>query len=79
MGDHIVPAKINDDPLYDRVQAAQYLGDIRPATLATWASTHRYNLPFIRVGRKIRYRRSDLDAFIASRREGGTQEATVGS
>jgi hypothetical protein len=29
--------------------------------------TGRYGLPFIRVGRSIRYRKTDIDAWIASR------------
>lgn len=49
-----------------REQAAEYLG-FRPQTLSVWATTGRYDLPFVRVGRSVRYRLSDLDAFIAAR------------
>ena len=52
--------------LLTRDQAAKYLG-IKPGTLACWVSTRRYALPFVRVGSRVRYRRSDLDAFLAAR------------
>ncbi|MBX7075613.1 MAG: helix-turn-helix domain-containing protein [Pirellulales bacterium] len=43
--------------------AAQYLG-VREQTLAVWRSTGRYQLPFTRVGRLIRYRVADLEKFL---------------
>ncbi len=49
--------------LVSREQAAAILG-IRPNTLACWASNGRYNLPFVRVGSRVMYRRSDIEAFI---------------
>lgn len=47
-------------------QAAQVLG-LSAKTLATWRSTGRHALPYIRVGARIRYRRSALDAWLADR------------
>jgi hypothetical protein len=55
-----------DDPLFDEKQAADYI-DVQPGTLANWRSTGRYSLAFVRVGRKIRYRKSALDFFMAAR------------
>ena len=52
--------------LLTREQAAAYLG-LAPQTLAVWAITGRYSLPTIKVGRCVRYRQSDLDAWLASR------------
>lgn len=52
--------------LLTRDQAAEYLG-ITPRTLAVWACVKRYNLPYVKVDRLVKYRRSDLDAFIARR------------
>lgn len=49
-----------------RREAAAYLG-LSPTTLEIWASTGRYNLPFVKVGRRAFYRRSELDAFIERR------------
>jgi excisionase family DNA binding protein len=48
-------------------EAAEYLG-IRPQTLAIWRMTGRYSLPYHRVGRRVVYRQSDLDAFLAAGR-----------
>lgn len=56
----------SDDPLYPEPQAAEYLS-LKPQTLAVWRSTGRYNLPYIRVGRLIRYRKSDLDRWLRDR------------
>ncbi len=55
------------DSLLSPLQAAQQLG-ISPLTLANWRATKRYPLPYIKVGGRVRYARSDLDAFLASRR-----------
>lgn len=55
-----------DQSLLTEAQAAELLG-IRPQTLSVWRSTKRYPLPYIRVGRRIRYRRSACDAFLESR------------
>ncbi len=52
--------------LLTRAEAADYLG-VRKQTLGAWATTNRYALPYIRVGRKAMYRRADLDAWLASR------------
>ncbi len=52
--------------LLTRREAAAYLG-VTPETLAVWASTRRYPLRFVKIGRLSKYRKSDLDAFINSR------------
>ncbi len=54
-------------------QAAEVLG-LKPSTLAVWRSTGRYNLPFVKVGRLVRYRVSDLAAFLARRTADHTGE-----
>ena len=51
--------------LLTRQQAAEYLG-LKTQTLAVWATTHRYNLPFIKIGAVVRYRKADLDAWLAN-------------
>ncbi|HUT58121.1 MAG TPA: helix-turn-helix domain-containing protein [Phycisphaerae bacterium] len=55
--------------LLTREQAAAYLG-VRPQTLAVWASTGRYNLPMVRVGRSVRYRVADLERWLSARTVG---------
>ena len=52
--------------MVNRKSAAEYLG-VSEGTLAVWASTGRYLLPFIKLGRKVMYLIEDLDAFLASR------------
>lgn len=54
-------------------EAAAYL-KTEERTLAVWRSTGRYQLPFVKVGRCVRYKRTDLDAFIASRTRGAAPE-----
>jgi len=49
--------------LWDPEQAARYLG-VKLETLAVWRCTKRYYLPYIKVGRLVKYRIDDLDAFI---------------
>lgn len=53
-------------PLLTRKEAAAYLG-IKPQTLDVWASTKRYNLRYIKVGRLAKYHLQDLDDFIIQR------------
>lgn len=52
--------------LLDEKTAAEYL-DTQPGTLAVWRSTGRYAIPFVKIGRNVRYRRTDLDAWLAQR------------
>ncbi len=47
-------------------EAAAYLGN-QPQTLAAWRSSGRYGLQFVRVGRAIRYRESDLKSWMERR------------
>jgi excisionase family DNA binding protein len=56
----------NQSNLLTREEAAEYLG-VTSRTLAVWACVKRYNLPYVKVGRLVKYRRSDLDNFIARR------------
>jgi excisionase family DNA binding protein len=55
---------MNNDKLMTRNEAATYLG-VKSSTLAVWACTKTVNLPFVKVGRCVRYRREDLDQFIS--------------
>lgn len=60
----LIGSKTSDTMSTD--EAAAYLG-VAPSTLAIWRCTKRYPLPYIKVGRLVRYRKSDLDAFLISR------------
>jgi hypothetical protein len=44
--------------------------DCRPNTLAVWRATKRYDLPFYKIGRLVKYKISDLEAFIQESRKG---------
>lgn len=64
----------NSPPVHiDDKQAADALG-VKPTTLAVWRSTGRYNLPFLKVGRLVKYRLSDLAEFLARRTANHTGE-----
>jgi excisionase family DNA binding protein len=54
------------DPLLTDQQAAKLLG-IKPSTLQIWRTQRRYSLPYVKVGRCVRYRRSAVEAFIEQR------------
>jgi len=47
-------------------EAAAMLG-LSPGTLEVWRCLGRYNVPYIRLGRAIRYDRAALQQWIASR------------
>ena len=56
--------------LIDDIATGKILG-IETSTLAVWRSTKRYAFPYVKVGRLIRYRESDVEAFIESRVQNG--------
>lgn len=58
----------------ETAEAAEYLG-IKPQTLASWRCTGRHSLPFVRLGRRIKYRKSDLDAYLAAHTVNAPAEA----
>ena len=51
--------------LYSNAEAAEYIG-ITPSTLEVWRSVKRFIIPYIKVGRLVKYRKADLDAFLLS-------------
>lgn len=51
-------------PLLCRKEAAAYL-HLSPKTLEADVSRPRLGIPFIRLGRAVRYRIADLDAWVA--------------
>jgi hypothetical protein len=53
--------KKND--LVSRKIAAEFLG-VKENTLAVWATNNRYNIPYVKVGRLVKYRIRDLEAFL---------------
>jgi excisionase family DNA binding protein len=57
------------DEIFCNTDAAEYIG-VTPRTLEVWRCTKRYQIPFIKVGRLVKYRKSALDAFLESRTVG---------
>lgn len=47
-------------------EAAKLLA-IGPNTLAIWRCRKNYNLPYVKIGRNVRYRLGDIEAFITER------------
>jgi excisionase family DNA binding protein len=47
-------------------QAAAYLG-LQPDTLCVWRSLKINNIPYIKIGRNVRYRPADLEAYLLSK------------
>ena len=54
------------DGLLTYGQAADYLS-VKPETLRTWVS-RRQQVPFIKLGRLVRFRKEDLDRMIEKSR-----------
>lgn len=52
--------------LVNEIEAAEVL-DVEPGTLQVWRSTGRYAIPFIKIGRNVRYSRKALDAWLDAR------------
>ncbi len=58
---------LTDTPELLDDKAAAALLDISPGTLSVWRSTGRYHLPFLKIGRNVRYRKTDLLAWMEKR------------
>lgn len=52
--------------LLDPQQVADWLG-VKKTTLAIWRSEKTYRLPYVEVGGRIKYKLTDVEAFIDSR------------
>jgi excisionase family DNA binding protein len=51
-------------------QAAAYLG-VTMRTLEVWRCTKRQAIPYIKVGRLVKYRKKDLDTWLVGQTVGG--------
>jgi len=47
-------------------KVAEILG-VTVGTLSVWRATKRYPLPYIKIGRKVFYKASDIEKFITAR------------
>ena len=57
-----------ENDLLDSAETSQLI-NVSQGTLAVWRSTCRYNLPYIKVGRLVRYRRSDIEDWLDRRKK----------
>ncbi|WP_432744375.1 helix-turn-helix domain-containing protein [Methylobacter sp. G7] len=60
----------SDDVLATPAEAATLIR-INAATLQKWRSTGENNIPYIKIGRSVRYRVSDLRAYVERHVVGG--------
>jgi excisionase family DNA binding protein len=60
----------NSIDLVDSNEAARLL-NVTPGTLSVWRATRRYPLKYVKVGRKVRYRRQDLIHFLEAQTQSG--------
>lgn len=59
--------------LLDTVQAAEYLGNLKPNTLEGWRVSGK-GVRFIKCGRLVRYRIADLDAYLEAQTRRSTSQ-----
>ena len=52
------------------IQDTAKLLNVKKGTLDTWRSTKRYPLPYVKLGKTIRYRYEDVKQFITSCTQG---------
>ncbi len=57
-------ASNNDDYLLIDDKETSKILHITPETLAVWRCTNRYDLPYVKLGRKVRYKLKDIHDFI---------------
>ena len=56
-----------EKPEYMSTQAAAVYMGLKPQTLSAWRCSGRYCLPFLKIGRKVLYKKIDLDDWMRSR------------
>jgi hypothetical protein len=59
-------------PHVSEKEAAEILG-VTAGTLSVWRCTRRYPLPYVKIGRSVKYRMADLERFIESRTIGAAE------
>jgi excisionase family DNA binding protein len=58
--------------LFGNDAAAAYLG-VTPRTLEVWRCTKRHAIPYIKVGRLVKYRPAVLDTWLAAQTVGAAE------
>jgi|GEM_PF-1615188 len=70
--DKVIPIRGDDLTLLDNTQAADIIG-VHPLTLQNWRSTGK-SPRYVKVGRNVRYRLSELKAWIEAQTRNHTGE-----
>lgn len=60
---HPILANLLRSDLLNTEQAATYLG-VTSRTLEVWRCTKRHAIPYIKVGRLVKYRKAELDHWL---------------
>lgn len=60
---------LNREQLVDDVVAGKFLS-VKTSTLSVWRTRKNVALPYVKVGKNVRYRVGDLIDFIASNTQG---------
>ena len=68
LGELIAAAK----RLLNNSEAAGHIG-VTPRTLEVWRCTKRHAIPYIKVGRLVKYRQTDLDTWLAAQTVGAAE------
>jgi excisionase family DNA binding protein len=71
LGSELSIKHLPTDPLLTTSETAAYLG-VTEGTISVWRCTRRYPIPYIKIGRLVKYRKSALDAFLAQRTIGAS-------
>jgi hypothetical protein len=61
---------LNDDLIIDTPEAAELLCTPEKS-LIKWRSTGEHNIPYLKIGRNVRYRTQDLRKWIEAHIQGG--------
>lgn len=67
---------MNDEEWFDYSEAARFL-DTPIGTLQVWVSTNRYAIPYYKIGRNVRFKKSELAAWMDTRKRGGALAAQI--
>jgi hypothetical protein len=58
---------VPESQLLNESQTAEAL-NIKASTLSVWRCTGRVSIPYVKIGRSVRYRAGDIRAFLESRK-----------
>jgi excisionase family DNA binding protein len=62
---------VTKNELLTTAQVAEILG-LSEGTLTTWRCTKRYDVPYLKLGRHVRYKRGDVETWVRSQQLGTT-------